>query len=121
MRLSEAIRLGAMNKPQVFGALIRDGGTCALGAAYDAVGLLIGENADVPCLGAEMFPLLNTASDCPDCYFVRNEFTGFVITHLNDLHQWTRERIADWVETLEPKADIEAPPPPVPVEVGVRS
>jgi hypothetical protein len=38
MELSEAIRLGAMMKPQAFRALVTDDGACALGAALLAVG-----------------------------------------------------------------------------------
>jgi hypothetical protein len=33
MRLSEAIRLGAMMRPQAFRNLLTDDGACALGAA----------------------------------------------------------------------------------------
>lgn len=28
-------------------------------------------------------------------------YVGFVIAHLNNEHRWTRERIADWVESVE--------------------
>lgn len=39
MKLSDAIRLGSMNGPQAFGETRnRRGGTCALGAALDAIG-----------------------------------------------------------------------------------
>ena len=38
MRLSEAIRLGAMLRPQAFRPLFTDDGACALGAALLAVG-----------------------------------------------------------------------------------
>jgi hypothetical protein len=31
------------------------------------------------------------------------------IAHLNDYHKWTREQIADWVETMEPVAAAAAP------------
>lgn len=36
MKLSEAIRLGAMLKPQAFGADIEGDSTCAIGAAIEA-------------------------------------------------------------------------------------
>jgi hypothetical protein len=29
------------------------------------------------------------------------------IMHLNDRHKWSRERIADWVESLEEYVDLE--------------
>lgn len=38
MKLSEAIKLGAMNGPQAFDAYTDGVGTCALGAALKAVG-----------------------------------------------------------------------------------
>jgi len=38
MRLSEAIRLGAMLRPQACRTLLTDDGACALGAALLAVG-----------------------------------------------------------------------------------
>ncbi len=42
MRLSEAIRLGAMLKPQKYGPYIKgDESTCALYAACDAMGDLV--------------------------------------------------------------------------------
>jgi hypothetical protein len=34
--LSEALRLGAYLRPQIRGGLFRDGGSCALGAIYEA-------------------------------------------------------------------------------------
>lgn len=104
MKLSEAMRLGSMNKPQAFGALIRDGATCALGAAYEATGVLVCDDDDDK-KGVVRFPILDAVSGCPACQFVHNEYIGFVITHLNDEHRWTRERIADWIETREQRID----------------
>jgi len=40
MRLSDAIRLGAMLKPQAYGGFHFEGRTCAMGAALDACGRL---------------------------------------------------------------------------------
>lgn len=103
MRLSEAIRLGAMLKPQAFGDLWRDGGrtSCALGAAYEALGFGPGsdveDNEHVP-RGIRDF--LEEPSACPVCK--RENRIGLTVTHLNDAHKWTRERIADWVATVEP-------------------
>jgi hypothetical protein len=40
---------------------------------------------------------------CPVCSCVRMVCrTDAMIVHLNDEHEWTREAIADWVETIEP-------------------
>ncbi len=97
LRLSEAMRLGAMLKPQGF-EILRDalGRTCALGAAGEAVGHLH--------LRA-IYPILDLPATCPV-----HGFRGFrlidAIVSLNDVHCWTRERIADWIE-----AEFERPEP----------
>ena len=109
MKLSEAIRLGAMLAPQGRTRLLSaDGSTCALGAALAAVGQLASVGNDPqgydtikavwPWLGHQqaMFP---------------SGMTGRVlggIWQLNDTHGWTREQIADWVAQVEP-AEPEAP------------
>lgn len=115
MKLSEAIRLGAMLKPQAFGRISGpvDGprgpgdvlglrfvlGTCALGAAYDAG--FIRQLADADVHDVEMY--------CPACgqWSYGGEAVALVnhiVMHLNDEHRWTRERIADWVESVEQAA-----------------
>jgi hypothetical protein len=114
MKLSDAIREGAKLRPQAFGAY-QDalGGSCALGAAYEAFALRDNAAYGVAC--AEPFfrerrnpwgTLLRTLRDtpCPDCGYMHYEDQ---ITHLNDTHKWTRERIADWVATQEPANDTE--------------
>jgi hypothetical protein len=40
-----------------------------------------------------------TLRTCPDC--TKADYVFRVIAHLNDDHRWTRERIADFVETIE--------------------
>lgn len=93
MRLSEAIRLGAMLHPQYFGAMRKRGArgeviaTCALGAA-DEAGY------------GHVFGFLQVMK-CPACHEHR-AISGNV-AHLNDYHGWTRERIAEWVATVEPQ------------------
>lgn len=112
MRLSEAIRLGAMLKPQHYKYLRSGGKSCALGAACDAVGIKQEGDADVSmhALFVE-FQFLHAKANCPACYAalgVWRRLRGHeydvedVIIHLNDDHKWTRERIADWVATVEP-------------------
>ena len=132
MRLSEAIRLGAMMKPQAFGELMTTAefrtalmgqnirvveitGTCALGAAMDAVGELPTASIyemDYEYDGESVFPqLAHVVGDCPvaGCAYEwpagagRKKDLDNMIPHLNDEHLWTRERIADWVATVEPK------------------
>lgn len=106
MNLSEAIRLGAMAHPQCCdGFLWRDGKTCALGAAYLAAGILHGDKANLGEVAATFPVMLNPLQKCPACnrrHVVHN--VGDVVSHLNDFHLWTREQIADWVETVEPRA-----------------
>lgn len=126
MRLSEAIRLGAMLHPQAFQALaerwpqpprctIPWGGrtgiraTCALGAAGVAA---LGEAAF--CNIERAFPILRAEVTAPDGLV---EPLDLAITRLNDLHRWTREEIADWVEQVERDHDAQTDTE----EVGVLS
>jgi hypothetical protein len=108
MRLSEAMRLGSMLRPQGFGrVLTHDGKSCALGAAYDAIGELrpSGLMFKEIALIRDAWPVLHQeAIQCPACAKTPRMDDGTFsgnITHLNDDHRWTREQIADWVETLE--------------------
>jgi hypothetical protein len=105
MRLSEAIRLGAMLHPQFFGhaRLIGTAGeilaTCAVGAAQEA-GFIVhvaDDGVRVTCPTPK--------PHWPHCREPQRVLA--MVTHLNDIHRWTRERIADWLETIEglPRAD----------------
>lgn len=111
MRLSEAIRLGSVLHRQGFGSFysILNGEkvTCAAGAAREAIGAHNFDN----WLG----DVLRTEHPyrCFECNaFITQNLCG-IIAHLNDAHRWTRERIADWVETVEPdqrvRPDMESP------------
>lgn len=104
MKLSEAIRLGAMLKPQCREHLSYHGATCALGAAADAIGCLDvhkyhhGWNAFYAT-----WPILQTPVDPPASlgkFKCQCELSTWVI-YLNDKERWTREQIADWVESIE--------------------
>jgi len=98
MKLSEAIRLGAMMMPQAFRTLLTDDGACALGAALLAVGA---QPEEAVRSALNRWPWASTVSaDCPRCGRSRTVFR--VITHLNDRHRWTREQIAKWVAGIEP-------------------
>lgn len=116
MKLSEAIRLGSMIRPQAFGDHFRGGGSCAMGAAMEAVGMTRGSEEP-----PEWLAMLSATGirGCPVCHAPQNNAIGVSI-HLNDWHRWTREQIADWVETIERQTEqpqqISAPPP-VPVAV----
>lgn len=106
MKLSEAIRLGAMLKPQAFGLCYSDGRTCAMGAAWDAIGKLHVTASDPSIDFGDSYWAVAGVS-CPVCG--RASGSGMAVAHLNDDHRWTREQIADWVETIE-----RAQEPPVP-------
>lgn len=93
MPLSTAIRLGAMLRRQCFGALRGRDGTCALGAALDALGY--------PDCGFEITldALVPWRAQCPVCACTAPVLA--CVLCLNDQHHWTREAIAEWVSTVE--------------------
>ena len=122
MTLSEAIRLGAMLYPQRFKG---DGITEAMGGAEPSAcagiaaaiaagcplipcdpprvgrqGGLVYHDVEWPRAWIDLFML---PAQCPECAHPRYPTILWNLIHLNDDHRWTRERIADWVETIEPK------------------
>jgi len=104
MKLSDAIRLGAMLRPQTFGRAFRRGGSCALGAALEASGMDYNARRQrVDLFVAERWPWADIEADvsCPSCH-ARFMCAGQLVVHLNDAHSWKRERIADWVASVEP-------------------
>jgi hypothetical protein len=120
MKLSEAIRLGAMLKPQGR-AMHSLFGTCALGAAADSLGILpaVGSNngefgtAHMELL--KRWPILESFEFDP--LTGRFEMVRDVVMSLNDKADWTREQIADWVATIEAQQEATTEQPqPVSVE-----
>jgi hypothetical protein len=114
MLLSEAMRLGAMIRPQVkylIFARASDGalGSCALGAAYEAAGMAIATERfiwDYSAVSPEWLRLLgHRVSPCPVCGSHAWRRLGFSVTHLNNDHGWSRERIADWVQAIEDEVE----------------
>jgi hypothetical protein len=114
MRLSEAILLGSTIRPQTFGRVFDTHGSCAFGAALEAAGAKYQPeglstadeflNYDVRKLWTW---LVNSSEPCPDCGKVAGFGTREVIAaHLNDAHRWSRERIAEWVSTIEPPEKV---------------
>jgi len=97
LKLSEAIRLGAMMKPHIRGRLYDGVGTCALGAALDAIAANPDDGA---AYMLSSFPLLGRAAVHPITGDRWVSLYG-AIADLNDCHGWTRECIADWVEQIE--------------------
>jgi hypothetical protein len=120
MTLSEAIRLGAMlRKSQArYELLDEDGGTCALGAAAEAAGFLDLATRDY-LSGAkapkEWHAVVKRETPCPTCSGIFDRLDD-CIKHLNNEHRWTREAIADFVETCE--AAMSAPAGATALETG---
>lgn len=97
MKLSEAIRLGAMLKPQAFHGEPNRPESCAMTAACEAAGIGTGLVSDY----IEEWPWLGDLGGCPVCRH-GGRISYVIACCLNDRHKWTRERIADWVAAIEP-------------------
>src|SRR5689334_13396474 len=111
MKLSEAVRLGAMATPKADGVFYdwRTGATCAQGAALLAIGQLqrVGNKANHEQMVAAWPWIKTTRANCPSCG--KLERVRWLIHHLNNEfgqqtggHGWRRHRIAGWIATLEP-------------------
>lgn len=110
MTLSEAVRLGAAKRPQCFGLPFRYEspgvlGSCVVGAAYEAltgfVDLTVPSGLNVYRVVREAFPIWSREVVCPmeDC----GEFGPLLsaCSHLNDIHEWSREAVAFWIAEQE--------------------
>jgi hypothetical protein len=117
MKLSEAIREGAKLRPQAFGRTFLETASgvltsCAIAAALEATGYdpLRPLDLNARDLFRETFQSYWTmpAMPCPHQHKGRRprpcpdsgQVYGMLL-HLNDTHEWSREAIADWVETIE--------------------
>jgi hypothetical protein len=90
--LAEAIRLGCYHFPnQEFGEYYGSRSACAIGAAASALRILPN---DVDC------PMILVCPIRPGCESLEAFVPINMVVHLNDDHRWTRERIADWLDTL---------------------
>jgi len=125
-RLSEAIRLGSLLKPQAYGYYFDDVGSCALGAAADANGIdLINVQYDdweteVYEFLERIYPWITTLQvQYPHKVGVW-EVMSRIIPDLNDKYGWTRERIADWVAENEPVEPAEQNPTVLPTAEAVE-
>jgi hypothetical protein len=101
--LSEAIRLGAMLGPQAFEKVYnrRTKGTCAFGAAMLAATHLKAGDLEYGYPEAVWPWMKQFDIPCPVCGESEKRFVSIISHHLNDTHRWTREAIADWVQTIE--------------------
>lgn len=129
MKLSEAIRLGAMAGPQIFWRLYdaQTHGTCAQGAAALAIGCIDLETRYYkvpfpPAITAAWTPVYAAFMNqpCPECGQRDKFLSDGLMAHLNNEHQWTREHIADMVEEIERRADAEGQPQTETVAPAVR-
>ena len=108
LRLSEAIRLGSMLRPQIFGQISNALGSCAFGAAKESIGDRTPEGFWDP---ERNFPVVGLLPrECPVCGEVEKLRASIISEHLNDRHRWTRERIADWVESVEREIEAKQQP-----------
>jgi hypothetical protein len=107
MKLSEAIRLGAMATEQGVGngSLLSTTSTCALGAARFAGNVACLSDTDAYEQLPKRWPILLEKVSLPrdtshySACHQRVLMEGVWV--LNDCDGWTREEIADWVETIE--------------------
>lgn len=105
MKLYEAMLKGAKQGPQVFGEWSNGGtGTCAMGAVMLGCGFQINSHDwyDGFVIVRNLYPELGEPAECPISSTCRH-CDGFdpslmdVIMHLNDKHEWSRQRIAEWL------------------------
>ena len=79
-------------------------GTCALGAASQACDL----RSVLPVSIFTLFPYLeNSLAECPEVHCPADASIAGIVAHLNDNHRWTREEIADWLQSEEDKLGFE--------------
>ena len=97
MKLSDAIILGTTLGPQIFCKYFDDEhkGSCALGSAFLAVGT-------TPAVFPFEWEWAREYKMSSPCGCTGDRPVDAIIVHLNDIHEWTRERIAEWVRTVEP-------------------
>ena len=107
MRLSDAMRIGAAIRPQCQGGMFRTSSkgikySCAVGAIME--GLTGRSDITVDDFLYATFPIFSKKVSCPvnhQTMMVPTASLGAIIIHLNDNHGWTRERIADWIDTID--------------------
>lgn len=104
MKLSAVIREGAKLHPQCFGSNFEywEGhvtGSCAFGAAYAALFPEAPNDAEIPDLEEALNTNLYVERENPETSEMDELFN--IITDLNDQHRWSREQIADWLESID--------------------
>ena len=102
MKLWEAILEGAKLRPQAFGETYdrTTGGTCALGAVLDSLNI---PSAEMHCEHIALrlnFPILAREVEHPLFPNITGRIESIIID-LNDGFHWSRQRIAEWVKSVE--------------------
>ena len=114
-KLSEFMRLGSMASAPIHGPYYveRDGEcfTCALGSALFAAGYTKGrshwtEARTFPPAFFDQFPILGVKVIHPETCDV--EALLFAVISLFEIFGWSRERIADFVATIEAQEEAKA-------------
>jgi len=98
--LADYIRAGSTRGPQCFGSYFDEkGGSCALGAVYDAVYHLPRQHGKlIPDHLERLFRCLDEVTKrCPHEGCKKRLPLAPMLVHLNDDHLLTREQIADWL------------------------
>jgi hypothetical protein len=116
MKLSEAMRAGAkMGAKAIEIRHTYDGGSCALGAVEDAIGRMDSAEGRYRILMRTMedlgieFPCKGTSCAKPGHYYIENfPFLNTAVATLNNYCGWSREAIAEWIETIEKKLESSA-------------
>jgi len=125
MKLAEAILLGSTITYQTRGSLFgfetfgfetEIVGSCALGSALLAVGLVnqkdslltltVSKPVDLSTAIRRMYPWIMKAVSCPCDNCSEVDVVQNIIIHLNDHHAWERERTAEWVASVEQKEEV---------------
>jgi hypothetical protein len=104
-RLSELMWKGSRRTYPLVGALMEKGAesdnvirACALGAAiFQVRGMYIGGLTDVSVKRIEKRTGVNLYSYTTHPVTGENKMLISIITSLNDVYNWSRERIADWL------------------------
>lgn len=118
MKLSEAIRAGAKMRPQSFGRMFgfTEGdayGSCALGGAFESLcGVPHFDEHKMTGFLTQRFPILDARAEIPTHPGVPCSLR-LGIMMLNDNSKWSREAIAEWVETVENSLEKAAQKPEV--------
>ena len=111
--LAAAIRAGMSRRPdQAFGDYyVGQRASCALGAAYEGIYRLPKEMAGRrPTTDLTSFfdCLEGSTRWCPVEGCRKHLLLSAMLVHLNDVHEWSRAQIADWLEQLNGKTAPES-------------